>query len=151
MARTLNLGAGNKIMPGVVNHDRIAHRPEIDVAWDLDVLPWPWPDNSFDLIIASSVLEHLHIDLLASINECWRILDKGGRLWVKVPHWNNESAYNDPTHQRVCGLAVLDAFDPTTRGGQAYSFYTPRKWRIIRKLRAVKNGTSIVATMEVIK
>lgn len=151
LTRTLNLGAGNSPLPGAVNHDIIKHRSEIDVAWDLNNLPWPWPDNSFDLVYASSVLEHLELTLLESCNEIWRILLPGGRLWVKLPYWKADSAYNDPTHRWPCGVCILDAFDPNTRAGTAYNFYTPRKWKIIQKLRVIKSGKALIGTMEVIK
>lgn len=151
MSKTLNLGAGNSPLMAAVNHDIIKHRPEIDVAWNLDDLPWPWPDNSFDLVYASSVLEHLELTILESCNEIWRILRPGGRLWVKLPYWRADSAYNDPTHRWPCGPCILDALDPTTRAGKAYNFYTPYKWKIIRKLRVIKSGKALIGTMEVIK
>ncbi len=147
----LNLGAGNKIMAGAVNHDRIKHRDEIDVVWDLNVLPWPWQDNSFDMIVARAVLEHLNIDLLASLNECWRILRPGGVLHVKLPYWRADAAYADPTHRWQFCLESLDLFDPDTPRGQEYSFYTQRKWRIIKPPRLNRAQTSIYAALEVRK
>jgi len=52
----LNLGAGNKPREGAINHDLRQHRPEIDVAWDLNDLPWPWEAEQFDFIVARAVL-----------------------------------------------------------------------------------------------
>jgi SAM-dependent methyltransferase len=131
MAR-LNLGAGNRPEPGAVNHDRIRHRPEIDVVHDLDVLPWPWPDNSFDAITARSVLEHLRLNLVESVDECWRILQPGGCLHVKVPLWTHENSYADPTHHWHYTLHSFDVFDPSTKLGTELDFYTSRKWDIVR-------------------
>ena len=94
----LNLGAGNRIIEGAVNHDRIIHRPEISVAHDLNGRPWPGGDESFDLIVARAVFEHLRITLLESVSECWRILRPGGELQLKLPYWKHERSYRDPTH-----------------------------------------------------
>lgn len=150
MSDVLNLGCGNKILPGACNTDRIKHRPEVDVVWDLNVIPWPWADDSFDQVYACAVLEHLRISLLESIDECWRILRAGGHLQMKLPYWKHEMAYNDPTHFWKCGMGVLDIFDPRTKRGHDYSFYTDRKWKIL-KVRLNREMTSIIAAMEVIK
>jgi len=130
--KTLNLGAGNRILTGdVVNHDRRAHRPEIDVVHDLNDLPWPWDDESFDAIVAWAVFEHLDIDLLTAIDECWRILKPGGQLSVKLPWYRHEMSYNDPTHRYQVGLGIFDSFDPDLLKGQQMDFYTERKWRLV--------------------
>jgi SAM-dependent methyltransferase len=152
----LNLGCGNKVLAAgpdqeVVNHDRTAHRVEVSAVHDLNDLPWPWEDNAFDQVIACSVLEHLHISLLQSIDETWRVLRPGGRLMIKPPYWKAELSYDDPTHFWKCGLGILDMFDPSTRRGKQYSFYTPRKWKILSRPQLTKELTSLFATMEVIK
>jgi SAM-dependent methyltransferase len=148
---TLNLGCGGKIIPGACNHDRIRHRAEIMAVWDLNDLPWPWHDNSFDSIVARSVLEHLKLNLVESLDECWRILAPGGTLYLKLPHWNADTAHSDPTHRWFFSLQSLDLFDPDMARGQEYSFYTERKWRIIRPARLNEAGTSIHALLEVRK
>jgi len=147
MADVLNLGAGNRIIADAVNHDRICHRPEIDVVWDLNVLPWPWSDESFDLIVARAVLEHLDIDLLASLNECWRILRPGGEINIKLPYWKAEAAYSDPTHRWFVAMDTLDTFVPDTARGQEYAFYTPYKWQYVKRPRLNRAGTSLYAML----
>lgn len=142
--KRLNLGAGNRLIggEGAVNHDLTKHRPEIDVAHDLNVLPWPWADGEFEGVVAWAVLEHLEIDLLTSINEIWRILIPGGEFTVKIPYWKHEEAYNDPTHRFVYGLGIFELFDPTTRRGEEYDFYTDRKWKLC-KTALTKAGTCV--------
>lgn len=147
----LNLGCGNKPIVGAINHDRIIHRPDIDIAWDLNDLPWPWADNSFDLIVALAVLEHLRINLIESVNECWRILRPGGELYIKLPYWDSEVSYIDPTHYWRFSPSSLDIFDPSTEYGRRYSFYTPYKWTIIKAPQLNRAGTSFHARMRVIK
>ena len=147
----LNLGAGNRIIPEAINHDRIVHRPEIDVAWDLNDLPWPWEDESFDKILAIAVLEHLRIDLLQSVNECWRLLRPGGVIYIKLPHWKSDISYIDPTHYWRFSLRSLEIFDPETEYGRAYSFYTERKWKIVKGPRLNDARSSLHAHMMVRK
>ncbi len=145
----LCLGAGNRPVDGAVNHDLTKHRPEIAVAHDLNEIPWPWDDRSFDLIVARSVLEHLRRTLVESVDECWRLLRPGGRLALKLPHWRHDNAYLDPTHYWRFSLHSVDIFDPDTPYGRSYSFYTGRKWRLVKGPRLNQAGSSILVTMEV--
>ena len=147
----LNLGAGNRPIEGAVNHDLRRHRREIDVIHDLSVLPWPWPDESFDLIVARAVFEHLRMTLLESVGECWRILRPGGELQLKLPYWQHENTYQDPTHYWRFGLHTCDIFDPDTEYGRAYDFYTERKWRIVKGPKLNNAGSSIHVLMQVRK
>ena len=48
--RVLELGCGVRPTPGALHHDRIAHSPHVDIAHDLNELPWPWVDEAFELI-----------------------------------------------------------------------------------------------------
>lgn len=128
----LNLGAGDRIVKGAVNHDVRTHRPEIDIVHDLNLLPWPWPDNAFERIEAWSVFEHLRITLVDVLDECWRILRANGLLHAKLPFWNVDQSWADPTHYWRYSLRSLDLFDPDTKLGKEDGFYTDRKWRITR-------------------
>ena len=149
--RTLNLGAGNKVLAEGVNHDRIKHRSEIDVAWDLNDLPWPWEDASFDLILAHAVFEHLRIDLVQALDECWRILRPEGVLKLKLPYWDSDQAHSDPTHRWFYSVRVLDTFLPETQRGRDYGFYTTRKWTTVRAAELNEGKTSITAALRVVK
>lgn len=147
----LNLGCGNRLIAGAVNHDLRKHREEVDVAWDLNDLPWPWGNETFDTIVACAVLEHLEIDLLQALNECWRILRPGGRVRMKLPYWKSDMSYRDPTHRWFFTLGSFDQFDPDMRRGQEYGFYTERKWKIVSGPRLNDYRTSVIVTMEVCK
>jgi ubiquinone/menaquinone biosynthesis C-methylase UbiE len=87
---------------------------------------------SFNSILARAVLEHLDIDLLTAVNECWRVLKPNGEISIKLPYWNHERSYDDPTHRYAVGLGVFDVFDPTTLRGKEYHFYTDRKWKLTK-------------------
>ena len=149
----LNLGTGNKIDSAAVNHDLTKHRPEIDVAWDLNVFPWPWKDGQFEIVNAWAVLEHLQADRIKLFDELWRIMTPGGLLAIKLPAWNSERAHEDLTHYWYVTPHSLDSLDPNTELGKAHIFYTPRKWKIEKvkwcseaksslyfRLRKVANG-----------
>jgi len=146
-SKILNLGAGKEPIKSAVNHDITKHSKYIDIAWDLNNLPWPWPDNFFDKIRAWAVLEHLEIGLLKSMNECWRILRPKGILVIKLPYWKSEGCWDDPTHMRGYTLNTMNYFDPDTKYGNQYDFYTLFKWKILKK-EFIK-GTNISIFFEV--
>jgi SAM-dependent methyltransferase len=51
-----------------------------------DALALPYPDRTFDCVIASEILEHVPADN-AMLDELIRVLKVGGRLAVTVPRW----------------------------------------------------------------
>lgn len=97
----IQLGCGIRPLADYVNHDRIKHAPHVDVAHDLNILPWPWADESAAEILALDVLEHLKLDPNVWLDECWRILRPGGRLHMRLPAWDNPHSYRDLTHRKV--------------------------------------------------
>jgi len=128
--KILNLGAGNRIIEGAVNHDLVQHRPEIDIVHDLNILPWPWESGEFNKIEARSVLEHLKLDLIESMSECWRVLEDRGVVVLTYPICTSFNIHHDPTHRWFWSERSIEFLDPTTELGKAYCYYTPRKWEI---------------------
>jgi len=51
-----------------------------------DATRLPFPDNTFDSVVTSEVLEHIQNDVVA-ISELHRVLKPGGTLGVTVPTW----------------------------------------------------------------
>lgn len=127
--RGLNLGCGNRVIEGFVNHDISKHRPEIDVIWDLNITPWPFADDEFDAVEIIAVVEHLKLTLIETLDEIWRILKKDGVLTVKYPIYTSETIHHDPTHRWHLAAESIDYVIPGTRYGDSYSFYTDKKWR----------------------
>jgi len=143
-ARCLNLGCGGAPLWDAVNHDLTAHSPWVDVAHDLDVTPWPWPDEAFDEIMAQDVLEHLR-SFVAFFDECWRILKPGGLARIRTPRWDSLNAIIDPTHVRCYHPESFDYLDPATRWGRQYGvYYTRRHWR---KEMVYPSGSNILVIM----
>ncbi len=70
-----------------------------------DALSLPYPDGSFDCVIASEILEHIPDDGTA-IAELARVLKPGGTLAVTVPRWLPE---------RICWM-LSDAYHANEGG-----------------------------------
>jgi SAM-dependent methyltransferase len=94
--KKLNLGCGETKKEGYVNVDWSA-LTHPDVVHNLNVLPYPFEDNSFDLIEIFHVLEHLDTPF-AIMHELHRILKPGGMLHVKVPHFSRGFTHAEHAH-----------------------------------------------------
>lgn len=51
---------------------------------DLNEEKIKYDDNFFDAIFMSHIVEHLN-DIQKIMNECWRLLKKGGRIYIETP------------------------------------------------------------------
>lgn len=132
--RVLQLGCGVRPMQGAVNHDRVRHHDYVDVTHDLDVLPWPWSDESFDRIVALDVMEHLKLDVQQWLDECWRILLPDGVLVLRLPAWDHPVSHRDPTHRLFGHPEMFDYWDRRTSLHRDYGSYyfgeSNRWWRV---------------------
>jgi SAM-dependent methyltransferase len=112
--RKLNLGCGEDYKEGYVNVDFHGH-VNIDVQHDLNSIPYPFADNSFDHVLASHVLEHLDRPFVV-MKELHRILKPGGTLIVKVPHFSR--GFTHAEHKAGFDVTFPKYFDPTfTKSG----------------------------------
>ncbi|MFA5841394.1 MAG: methyltransferase domain-containing protein [Candidatus Paceibacterota bacterium] len=94
--KKLNLGCGVSRKEGYVNIDW-QKETNPDVVHNLNVFPYPFPDDFFDSIEASHILEHLNspFDVMRELR---RILKKGGSLYIKVPHFSRGFTHAEHTH-----------------------------------------------------
>ena len=128
----LLLGCGNDIRKGWVHHDLSKHSPHVDIAFDLEMVPWPLDDEVATKIKAQDVLEHL-FDTVQFMDECWRVMKPGGKLSIRVPHYQGKIAWRDPTHKRAFHPQTFDWFDPGKKLGRKYgTLYTFKHWRVMR-------------------
>jgi SAM-dependent methyltransferase len=114
--RELLIGCGNRRQKtlntpnglDLVNVTTLDIDPNVgaDVVHDLDVLPYPFDDDSFDEIHASEVLEHTGRQgdwrfFFGQFDEFWRILKPEGLLCASCPSLTSRWAWGDPGHTRV--------------------------------------------------
>jgi len=101
----LNLCCGESRKEGFVGVD-IDPNPAVDMVVDLNILPWPWDDNSVDEVFVTDGLEHLsplgkaegQANIVAVMREIGRILKPGGQFEIMVPSTDSRGAWQDPTH-----------------------------------------------------
>jgi SAM-dependent methyltransferase len=112
-ALKLNLGCGDKILPGYVNVDVVEARAGVrpDVICDLHDLA-PFADASADEILSVHVVEHFWRWEIADVLREWvRVLKPGGRMIVECPNIRSacdtflqdplEGAHGDQRGQRT--------------------------------------------------
>ena len=97
----LNLGCGSKIIEGFVNIDM--HKAEgVDLTYDLERsrdVPLPFECNSVSVVYLSHVLEHLK-NFFPLMEEIYRVCQTQAVVVVRVPAFNSDEAWIDPTHVR---------------------------------------------------
>lgn len=125
MGLKLNLGCGEKLLPGYVNCDVLPH-VKADRHFDLNRFPYPFAADSVDEIWMDNVLEHLD-DVPAVMGEAHRILRPGGRLRIQVPYAKSDWAFQDPTHKHFFTEQTMHYFCE----GWPYSYYVPFRYRLI--------------------
>lgn len=72
---------------------------DVRIQKDLENDPFPFPDNSFDIVFSKSVIEHIWKPE-NFIKETYRVLKPGGRVLCMTPDWHSQMFifYDDPTH-----------------------------------------------------
>lgn len=96
-ARALDVGCGQRKLSGSVGMD-IVSDSAADIVHDMNKMPWPCEESSFDLVFASHVLEHTD-DVLGFLGEARRVLKSGGHIVVQVPYFRSTDAFGDVTHK----------------------------------------------------
>jgi len=106
--RILDLGCGRNKTKGAVGAD-VNPNSDADLIFDLTRFPYPFGENTFDVIICKQILEHLP-DLHRTFEEFFRILRPNGRIQVESPHFSCFYAYGDPTHKRAFSYMTPEHF-----------------------------------------
>ncbi len=81
---------------------------EPDLIHDLNITPWPIPDNQFKQIICHHVLEHLN-SISAVLEQLHRICRPDGEIYIEVPHFSSWIA-NFPDHKLRFSYFSIDEF-----------------------------------------
>lgn len=122
--RILDVGCGLNKRPGAIGVDRNP-RTRADVLCDLDHFPYPFLDNSFDELHAVHVIEHV-ADVVKSMEEFYRLVRPGGRIFLATPHYTDFSSFCDPTHRWHLNSFSFRYFGADHAG---YDYYSPVRLR----------------------
>lgn len=128
----IQLGGGEDAPRNFINVD-IRDIPQVDIVWDLEKTPWPFPDNCADMLVASHLVEHINPHKGVFINfmdEAWRIAKVGAEFLISTPFAGSYGYYQDPTHVNPCNDATFWYFDPLKNHGSLYRVYKPKPWKI---------------------
>lgn len=125
--KILDIGCGNHKIKGAIGLDS-SKIPGVDVVHDLEKFPYPFKKNSFDIIHANQVLEHLESPLDKTLKELCRICKPNGRIKIIVPHALSIGAFSDPTHKKFFTWFTFDYF-----GLNEQSYYSKARVKIIKR------------------
>jgi hypothetical protein len=123
----LDIGCGGNKQAGFVGMDA---RPldGVDIVHDLEVFPWPLPDECCLTIVGSHIIEHIKPWLTIPLfNELWRIMMVGGQLALATPYAGSPGFWQDPTHCNGFNEATFQYFDPEY---PLYGIYKPKPWKL---------------------
>ena len=132
--KILDVGCGTNKYPNAVGMD-YNPRTDADVIHDLGVVPYPFADNEFDLIVSRHVIEHVP-DVMAFVSELHRITRHGGRIRLVTPHYSNPDWPTDPTHRNHFNSYSFSCFMQDRR---LFPFYTDVELRPIRTYVSLAN------------
>lgn len=121
--RKLNVGCGTDIRAGWTNLDIVDYGGN-EIA-DLNRYPWQFPENYFDYILCSHILEHLG-NFNAVVTELHRIAKPGAILDVRVPFFLSTKFYSEPDHRIPFGIRSFDNYEAL--GTRPLKFY--EKWKL---------------------
>lgn len=121
--RKLNVGCGTDIREGWTNLDVVDYGG--NQITDLNKYPWPFPENHFDFILCSHIMEHLQ-NFNAVVTELYRIAKPGGEIEVRVPFFLSTKFYSEPDHRIPFGIRSFDNYEELE--GKRLKFY--EKWKL---------------------
>lgn len=135
----LDIGCGANKQPGFVGMDVLA-LPGVDIVHDINIHPWPLPDECALVAMCSHLVEHIPpvaigangtwFPFIAFMDEVWRVLKPEGQFAIVCPHGWSAGYLQDPTHCNAINENTWAYFCPEQADGMLYSFYKPKPWRI---------------------
>lgn len=101
---------------------------------NLTLQPVPYPDGHFDAVSAFDFFEHVprvlptadglgtRFPFIELMNEVWRVLKPGGRLYALTPCYPAQEAFQDPTHVNIITARTHLYFTGREPMGRMYGF-----------------------------
>jgi SAM-dependent methyltransferase len=117
--RILDVGCGINKLAGSIGIDRNP-ASRADVLVDVDHIPYPFRDSSFDKLQAVHVIEHVS-DVIRTMEEWHRLVRPGGEVFIVTPHYTDFSSFCDPTHRWHLNSFSLRYFGDDNAGFGYYS------------------------------
>ncbi len=129
----LNVGCGGIIKEDHVNMD-IVKNPGVDIIHDLEKFPYPFPENMFEEITCSHVLEHMN-NLNKVIEELWRITKNGGVIKILSPYALGPIYIGDPSHKTPICYRTFENYNIENPNIKNYltNFGSTARFKIIKR------------------
>ena len=109
MSKKLEVGCGDQKREGYIGMD-IVPLAGVEVVHDMNEMPWPLEDNTFEEIVLDDVLEHSN-KFLGIIEEIYRVGKNSCIIKISVPHYSSDNMYTDPTHTTFFSSRSFNYFD----------------------------------------
>lgn len=127
----LDVGCGKNRQAGFLGMDKRS-LPSVDFIWDIENLPWPFPSDCVDKLLASHVLEHLKPWITFDVwNEMHRVIKENCQALIVVPHGQSYGFLQDFSHITSYVDATFAYFCPADPS-RLYTIYEPKPWRLER-------------------
>lgn len=123
----LDIGCGVRKRCGAIGMD-INPRVSPDVLHDLNEIPYPFKDSTFNEIYADNIIEHLN-DIIKVVEELHRIGKPGALVKIFVPYFRAKWAFIDPTHKHFFTVESFSYFDPDHVHSKLYP-YSSKKFKV---------------------
>ncbi len=138
--KILDVGCGRNKTRGSIGID-YCDNSDADVKHDLNIFPYPFHDNEFDVVTINNVIEHLD-DIVKVMEEVHRIGKNGAEVVIETPHYSSLYSWQDPTHKHHLSL---DSFDYFTEHSKHSNFYTDIRFEIVEK--TIYFGNSVLSVI----
>jgi SAM-dependent methyltransferase len=131
--KIIDIGCSIGKLPGAIGIDLRAH-PNIDKNLTTNIIanvndPFPIKSNSFDLIIANNIIEHVE-NVVPTMEEIHRTGKKNSLVVLRTPHYSHPESYRDPTHR---WQFTWESFDYFIKDDPKSVLYTDKKFKYEKK------------------
>lgn len=125
----LDVGCGIDKIPWAIGIDKKV-LPNVDVVHDLDKIPWPFKDNTFDHIVCKHSLNHLS-DFIKVMEEIHRIGKPNATVEILAPHYTSDNFHTDPTHKFSIGIRSMNYFCEEFKF--KYHYYSNVRFKMVKR------------------